>query len=77
MANRKIETTHGVPYITEDEMGAVTVSLNTDEDIMIEMKASNSLTFHVVEPRTDRIISKKNLKDIPKLTENIRIRGGA
>lgn len=72
----KIETIYGLLVIIEDDMGAVTVSFNTDEDIMIEMKASNSLTFHVVEPRTDKIISKKNLKDIPKLTENIKIRGG-
>lgn len=69
MAKNKIETKYGVLYITEDDMGAVTVSFNTDEDIVVEMKASNSLTFHVVEPRTDKIMSKKNLKEMKELEE--------
>lgn len=67
MAMNKIETTYGLLVIIEDDMGAVTVSFNTDEDIMIEMKASNSLTFHAIEPRTNKILTKKNLKEIDKL----------
>lgn len=63
----KIQTTYGLLVIIEDDMGAVTVSFNTDEDIMIEMKASNSLTFHAIEPRTNKIRTKKNLKEIDKL----------
>lgn len=67
MAMNKIETTYGLLVVIEDDMGAVTVSFNTDEDIMIEMKASNSLTFHAIEPRTSKILTKKNLKEIDKL----------
>lgn len=63
----KIQTTYGLLVIIEDDMGAVTVSFNTDEDIMIEMKASNSLTFHAIEPRTNKILTKKSLKEIDKL----------
>lgn len=67
MAMNKIETTYGLLVVIEDDMGAMTVSFNTDEDIMIEMKASNSLTFHAIEPRTSKILTKKNLKEIDKL----------
>ena len=67
MAMNKIQTTYGLLVIIEDDMGAVTVSFNTDEDIMIEMKASNSLTFHAIEPRTNKILTKKSLKEIDKL----------
>lgn len=61
---RYVKTTYGEIVVTEDEMGAVTITFNTDEDVMVEMKASNSLKFHLVEPRSNRIISKENLANI-------------
>lgn len=60
----KIQTKYGIIYITEDEQGAVRVSFNTDDDVMIEMKANNSLVFHILEPRTKNIKTKLNLKKI-------------
>lgn len=61
---RYVKTTYGEIVITEDEMGAVTITFNTDEGVMVEMKVSNSLKFHLVKPRSNRIIFKENLENI-------------
>lgn len=59
----KFKVKYGEINIKEDKNGAVTITFNTDEDVIIEMKSSNSLKFHVVEPRTNKIKTKINLKE--------------
>lgn len=63
----KINTKYGVVRVHEDEQGAVRVSFYTEDDVAIEIKSHNSMIFHVIEPRTNKILTKKNLKEIDKL----------
>ena len=63
----KVNTKYGVLRVHEDEQGAVRISFYTNDDVAIEIKSNNSIIFHAIEPRTNKIRTKKNLKEIDKL----------
>lgn len=61
--NNKIKAKYGTIVVSEDENGAVNITFNSDYNIISEMKKSNSITFHCVEPRNNIIKTIKNLKE--------------
>lgn len=62
MNNNKIETKYGTVVISEDENGAINVTFNSDYSTVTEIKNSNSIIFHSIEPRTNIVKTIKNLK---------------
>lgn len=60
----KIKTKYGEINVSEDELGAVTVRFDTMDDVMVEMKGSNGLKFHIIKPRTNQIKTKLDLNKV-------------
>lgn len=58
----RVKTKYGELVITEDDYGAISIVYNSDYEILIESKSTNSLKFHVVTPRSNEILTKLNLK---------------
>ena len=58
----KVKTKYGELNITEDDYGAVSIVYNSDYEILIESRSTNSLKLHVVKPRSNRILTKSNLE---------------
>lgn len=58
----KVKTKYGELNITEDDYGAVSIVYNSDYEILIESRSTNSLKFHVVKPRSNKILTKSNLE---------------
>lgn len=58
----KLKTKYGDVSISEDENGAVKVRFDTMDNILIETNSTNSVTFHVLTPRTNVVKTKVNLR---------------
>lgn len=59
-----IKTKYGEIKVIEDENGEIKIYYNTDYDILIQCNATNSITFHTIQPRTNKILTKKNLREM-------------
>lgn len=64
MVSEKIKTKYGVINIIEDDNGAVEVRYDTQDNILIEVIRTNSIVFHIVKPRTNKVLSIKDISEL-------------
>lgn len=64
MVSEKIKTKYGVINITEDDNGAIEIRYDTQDNVLIEAVRTNSIVFHVLKPRSNKV---KTIKDISEL----------
>lgn len=64
MVSEKIKTKYGVINIIEDDNGAVEVRYDTQDNILIEAIRTNSIVFHIVKPRTNKVLSIKDISEL-------------
>lgn len=62
--SEKIKTKYGIIDIIEDCNGAVEVRYNTQDNVLIETKSTNSIVFHIVKPRTNKVLTIKDISDL-------------
>ena len=58
----RIQTKYGDISIKEDELGGVSVTFNADNPVVIEMRASNALTFHTIGYRSNVVVTMRDTK---------------
>lgn len=54
-----IKTKYGKVRVIENEDNSITVTYNTDKNILVEMCSSNQIKFITVEPYTNKILIKR------------------
>lgn len=64
MIREKIKTKYGIIKVAENDNGAIEITYDTQDNILIEAKRSNSIIFHILKPRTNRV---ETIKDISEL----------
>lgn len=62
--SEKIKTKYGIIDIIEDDNGAIEVRYNTQDNVLIETKSTNSIVFHIVKPRTNKVLSIKDISEL-------------
>lgn len=64
MIREKIKTKYGIIKVTENDNGAIEITYDTQDNILIEAKRSNSIVFHIVKPRTNKVVSIKDISEL-------------
>lgn len=64
MVRERIKTKYGAINIIEDDNGAIEVRYDTQDNVLIETKSTNSIVFHILKPRTNRVETIKNISDL-------------
>lgn len=64
MIREKIKTKYGIISITEDENGAIEICYGTMENVLIEPKKANSIVFHTLKPRSNKVLTIKDISEL-------------
>lgn len=62
--SEKIKTKYGIIDIIEDDNGAIEVRYSTQDNVLIETKSTNSIVFHIVKPRTNKVLTIKDISEL-------------
>lgn len=62
----KLKTKYGEVIVSEGENGEVEITYCTDYNVLCELKNTNTIKFHTIKPRTDRVLTIKNLVELDK-----------
>lgn len=53
-----IKTKFGEIRIVENKDNSITVTYNTEKNVLVDMRSSNQIKFITVEPYTNKILTK-------------------
>lgn len=57
-SSNQINTKYGEVRIIENEDNSITVTYNTEKNVLVDMRSSNQIKFITVEPYTNKILTK-------------------
>ena len=57
-SNNQINTKYGEVRVIENEDNSITVTYNTEKNVLVDMRSSNQIKFITVEPYTNKILTK-------------------
>lgn len=57
-SNNQINTKYGEVRVIENEDNSITVTYNTEKNVLVDMRSSNQIKFITVEPYTNEILNK-------------------
>ena len=56
--NKQISTKYGEVRVIENEDNSITVTYNTEKNVLVDIRSSNQIKFITVEPYTNKILTK-------------------
>lgn len=57
-SNNQINTKYGEVRVIENEDNSITVTYNTEKNVLVDIRSSNQIKFITVEPYTNKILTK-------------------
>lgn len=58
ISSNQINTKYGEVRVIENEDNSITVTYNTEKNVLVDMRSSNQIKFITVEPYTNKILTK-------------------
>lgn len=58
ISSNQINTKYGEVRVIENEDNSITVTYNTEKNVLVDMRSSNQVKFIAVEPYTNKILTK-------------------
>lgn len=57
-SSNQINTKYGEVRVIENEDNSITVTYNTEKNVLVDIRSSNQIRFITVEPYTNKILTK-------------------